>query len=245
MKRFIPTLLPALIPTLFGVALAIFATPALADLVINEARTDQSGTDDDEYFELYADGMSFADLSSYTYIVIGDGAAAAGSGVIENVTALSGSLNAGEFLLVAEDSDTFGAAADIIATLNFENGDNVTHMLVQDFTGSNGQDLDTNDDGVLDATPWSAIIDDFAIAEFLGDLVYSTNLVTTGNGFQAAHAYRDVDGTAGTWQVGAFDPLNGNDTPGSTNNPSSVPEPGTATLIGLAFLAFGFVRFRK
>ncbi len=236
MKRFLPTI--------FSVALALLATPALADLVINEARIDQSGSDLDEYFELYADGMSFGDLSSYTYIVIGD-SPGGGAGVIENVTALSGSLNAGEFLLVAEDGDTFGAAADIIATLNFENGDNVTHMLVQDFTGSNGQDLDTNDDGVLDATPWSAIIDDFALFEFLGDPVYSTNTITTGGGFSAAHVYRDVDGAAGAWQIGAFDPLNGNDTPGSTNNPSSIPEPGTATLIGLAFLALGFVRFRK
>lgn len=229
--------------SVFSIILAFFVTPALADLVINEARIDQSGTDTDEYFELYADGMSYGDLSIYTYIVIGDGAG--GMGVIENVTGLTGSLNAGEFLLVAEDGDTFGVVADIIATMNFENGDNVTHMLVQDFTGSNGDDLDTNDDGVFDSTPWSAIIDDFALSEFMGDLIYSSNTITTGTGFVAAHVYRDVDGVAGVWQAGAFDPLFGNDTPGSTNTPSSIPEPTAATLIGLAFLAIGFVRYRK
>jgi len=39
----------------------------------------------------------------------------------------------------------------------------VTFLLVKDFTGSSGQDLDTDNDGVLDVTPWSEMVDSVAI----------------------------------------------------------------------------------
>ncbi len=56
----------------------------------------------------------------------------------------------------------------------FESSDNQTYMLVMDYSGtdtfqgrapnqgSGGQDLDTNDDGTLDVTPWSSVIDSVA-----------------------------------------------------------------------------------
>src|SRR5437762_3102236 len=37
--------------------------------------------------------------------------------------------------------------------------DNLTMMLVENFTGAVGQDLDTNNDGVFDITPWTVIDD--------------------------------------------------------------------------------------
>ena len=43
------------------------------------------------------------------------------------------------------------------------NSDNVTHLLVTDFVGNNGDDLDTDDDGVLDITPWNTIVDCVAL----------------------------------------------------------------------------------
>ena len=57
------------------------------------------------------------------------------------------------------------ASADLTTTLNFENSDNVTHLLVGGFTGSDGDDLDTNDDGVLDVIPWFAELDRIALVE--------------------------------------------------------------------------------
>src|SRR5690606_23572536 len=42
-----------------------------------------------------------------------------------------------------------------------ENG-TVSLLLVQNFTGALGNDLDTNDDGVFDVTPWTALVDSIA-----------------------------------------------------------------------------------
>lgn len=55
---------------------------------------------------------------------------------------LTGSaIPAGGFFVAAEP--TFGlGTADFTTGLNFENSDNVTHLLVRGFTGSNGDDLD-------------------------------------------------------------------------------------------------------
>ena len=42
--------------------------------------------------------------------------------------------------------------------ISFENSENVTYLLVNGFTGVLGDDLDTNDDGTLDATPWRVLL---------------------------------------------------------------------------------------
>ena len=42
------------------------------------------------------------------------------------------------------------ATPDVLTNINLENNDNVTHMLVASFTGSVGDELDTNDDCVMD-----------------------------------------------------------------------------------------------
>ncbi|MFK7768886.1 MAG: PEP-CTERM sorting domain-containing protein [Mariniblastus sp.] len=218
---------------LIAVMFSVFANSVSADLYINEIRIDQVGSDTDEYFELFADGMTI-DLSTYTYLVIGDGTG--GSGVIENATGLTGTLNTDDFFLVAESSFTLSDASfvDQTSTLGFENGDNVTHMLVQDFTGATGDDLDTDDDGTFDVTPWSSIEDSIAILEEVGggDLVYSTNTIGPNGTFVPAHVFRDVDGAAGAFQIGNFDPADGGDTAGFTNF-SGVPEPGSLTVLGL------------
>jgi len=49
-----------------------------------------------------------------------------------------------------------------------QKGDNATYLLVQNFTGTLGDDLDFiggDGDGVLDSTPWSAVIDAIGIKE--------------------------------------------------------------------------------
>ena len=47
-------------------ALMLMATPAVAQVAINEIRIDQTGTDNDEYFELYKPGGG--SLAGYTYL---------------------------------------------------------------------------------------------------------------------------------------------------------------------------------
>src|SRR5690606_1169793 len=141
------------------VLVAMLPATAHAQVFINEVRVDQQGTDTDEYFEL--SGPAGTSLDGLTYLVIGDNPTAR-SGLIEAVISLAGqSIPAGGYFLVAETSPlpTFGATADFTATLLFEDTDNVTHLLVDGFTGSSNDDLDTDDDGTLDVTPWTSVVD--------------------------------------------------------------------------------------
>jgi hypothetical protein len=170
---------------------------------INEIRIDQTGADNDEYFELY--GTGGASLNGLTYLVIGDGTV--GSGVIEAVVNLTGQTIPGDGFFVAAEATFSLAVADMTTSLNFENSDNVTHLLVQGFSGSDGQDLDTDDDGTLDITPWTSIVDSVALLATTsgGDLVYSSTTVGPDGSFVPGQVHRCPDGT-GSWNIGDFGP---------------------------------------
>jgi hypothetical protein len=199
---------------------------------INEIRTDQNGVDDDEYFELA--GPSGEPLNDLTYLVIGDGPG--GSGVIEEAQGLTGeSIPPDGFFLAVEGTFTIGggqASADLntgVNGLNFENDDNVTHLLVRDFTGMDGQDLDTNDDGVLDILPWSEVVDSIALVLSPNppvgtEFTYGANAIGPDGGVVPKHVFRCPD-QSGAWQIGIFDPIEVDDTPGSANDCMDEPIP--------------------
>ena len=201
---------------LLAVLLAAFllATPVAANPLINEIRIDQSGTDNDEYFELI--GMPGDPLDGLTYLVIGDGAG--GSGTLEAVVDLTGSvIPASGFFVAAEGTFTLGTA-DLTTTLAFENSDNVTHLLVTGFSGANGDDLDTDDDGMLDVTPWTTLVDLIALVEednppASTEFHYGPPQVGPDGGFVPGHSYACPQG----WFVGTFDPIGTTDTPGADN----------------------------
>ena len=184
------------------------------DISINEIRIDQPSTDNDEYFELA--GNAGASLDGLTYLVIGDGASADGSGVIENVTDLSGqTIGSTGFFVAAESSFTLGSA-DLVTGLNFENSDNVTHLLVAGFSGASGDDLDVDDDGTLDVTPWTEMLDLIALVEEENppsstEYHYGPPSVGPDGFFVPGHAYLCEDG----WRIGEFG--GGDDTPGAEN----------------------------
>lgn len=210
---------------------ALFYQSAAHAILINEIRIDQTGTDTDEYFELM--GNANESLDGLSYLVIGDGSG--GSGVIESVTHLSGySLSAGGLFLAAESSFTLAPQVDLSTTLGFENSDNVTHLLVNGFSGSLGDDLDGDDDGVLDMVPWLNILDSVALLESTtsGERVYSSVHLGPTGGLVPAHVYRAAQG--GPWQMGSMTP--GQDTPGAHN--MAVPEPASLALflLGLLYL---------
>ena len=197
------------------------ATQAFAQTAINEIRIDQTSTDNDEYFELV--GTPGASLDGLTYLVIGDGTVA--SGVIEAVVDLTGQVIAGTgFFVAAEATFTLGMA-DFTTSLNFENSDNVTHLLVQSFTGSVGDDLDAGDICVLDSEPWAAVVDGVALIEepnppagtecHYADVLGLPTVGPDGS-FVPGQVGRDPDGT-GPWIIGLFDPASGTDTPGASN----------------------------
>ncbi len=194
---------------------------------INEVRTDQNSSDTDEYFELL--GLAGDDLDGLTYLVIGDGSS--GSGTIEAVVDLAGGVIPADGTFLAAESSFSLATADMTTSLNFENGDNVTHVLALGFTGSNGDDLDTDDDGVLDVLPWTIVLDAISIVAnpTSGDKYYASSLTTplstavdvgpAPGGFAPAHVYRcTAGGATQDVRIGEFF-INGLrlDTPGELN----------------------------
>lgn len=208
-----------LLIALATIAALIPATTAIAageGLTINEIRIDQPSTDTDEFFEL--SGEADASLDGLTYLVIGDGTG--GSGVIEAVVDLDGiAIDADGLFLAAESSFTLGTP-DLETSLDFENSDNVTHLLVTDFAGSNGDDLDTDDDGTLDTTPWATIVD--SVALYVSDdseLYYSSTVVGPDGDFVPGHVFDCDDG----WRIGDFG--GADNTPGESNVCETEPEP--------------------
>jgi len=178
---------------------------------INELRIDQSGSDVDEYFELK--GQPSSALDGLTYIVVGDGSG--GSGVVESISDLSGLAIPADGVFLAGENSMSIAVPDATMTLGFENSDNVTHMLVSNFTGTLQEDLDFDDDGVFDVTPWDAIIDSVSLVETptSGDQYYSSNTVGPDGTNVPGHAvFCDDTG----WQIGGWDISS--DTAGDENN---------------------------
>jgi hypothetical protein len=206
-----------------GLSLLLLAVPLVSGaVVINELRTDQTGTDNDEYFELFGTGGE--SLDGVSYLVIGDGP----TGVIEEVTDLTGNVvQPTGYFLVAEATFSL-ATADLTTDINFENSDNVTHLLVSGFTGNLGDNLDPDANGRLDSTPWAALLDCVALIEeatvpptgteweYASDLGYP--VVGPDGSYVPGQVYRYGDGT-GPWTIGVFDPLGATDTPGSQNIP--------------------------
>ena len=196
----------------------LLTTAAFAqDLQINEIRIDQFSTDNDEYFELV--GPPGLSLDGYGYVVIGDGGGAGIGGGIDAAIPLDGYvIPADGYLLIAESSFTL-ATADYTTSINFENSDNVTHLLVEGTLPASGDDLDTDDDGVIDAAPWNSVIDGIALVETptAGELYYDNlpNTVAIGpdGNFVPAHVYRCILGL----QIGDFFPGADTETPGERN----------------------------
>lgn len=177
---------------------------------LNEIRIDQSGSDNDEYFEL--SGSNNELLTGLSYLVIGDGAG--GSGVVEAVVDLSAEqLDSNGLFVAAESIFTLGTA-NLVTSINFENSDNVTHLLVRDFSGLVNDDLDVDDDGTLDSTPWTEIVDSVGLRENdSGELLYSSTIVGPDGTFVPGHVFLCDDG----WRIGSFT-VGENDTPGAVND---------------------------
>jgi len=216
-------------------------------VLINEIRVDQPGADVSEYFELV--GTPGDTLNTLTYLVLGDGGGG-GTGVIEAVISLNGfTIPADGHFLAAENTFALGAGLSLVdlnlgsdPALNFENDDTVTHLLVKDFTGVLGQDLDSNDDGVLDLMPWGTIFDGVGLLDNAlpptGEFSYAAGLGLPNLGPVGSDpphfVFRLPDG-AGPFQIGNSDPAASNDTPGAPNAvAAAIPEPMSGVLLGAA-----------
>lgn len=188
--------------------------PPTFDALLSEIRTDSPGTDLEEYFELSGSGS----LEGVWYVVLGDFGFTDPSGVVEMALDLSGrGFGPSGLFVAAEGTFTLGTA-NLIANMHFENDDNVTHMLVREFTGSLGQDLDVNNDGVLEFTPWSSVLDAVGFVDDLDFLIaghiYAN--VSVGPGLLGAPAHLIKCPASGNWLAGHKDALVV-DTPGAAN----------------------------
>ncbi|MEN0051079.1 MAG: T9SS type A sorting domain-containing protein [Bacteroidota bacterium] len=215
---------------------SLLAYSSFAQLRISEIRIEQPGTDDDEYFELQNMTSSDIDLDDpacdYSYIVIGDGSSSAGSGVIEAVIDLTGTIPASGFYVVAEPTFSIGVENQT-SNLSFENSDNVTHLLVKNFTGSNGDDLDSDNDCSLDAAFPGTIIDGVALIESMNGMSvppsgteceYGTDLSLPLVGPNGSSVPSQVgrNPLTGDWVIGELSISLGTDTPGGINTPLPV-----------------------
>ena len=147
----------------------------------------------------------------------------------------SGGWQRRRLLLICADTFTLApiALTDLIPEggVNLENSDNITLALVTNFSGSLEQDLDTDDNGTLDATPWLGVVDAVGSVENTDtppsgtEWSYATSLggedVGPDTTFAPAHIWRCPDSLA--WSIGIFDPT----------RVSSKTPPVLATLIAM------------
>ena len=200
--------------------------------VINEFSASTVGTDV-EYVEIH--GAPGTDYSTFTVLEI-EGDAASPTGTVDEVI----------------DVETTGANGLWLANLAanaLENG-TLTLLLVENFTGAIGDDLDTNGDGVLDVTPWDSVVDAVAVNDGgAGDLTYGTPVLGVGYdglAFAPGGASRIPDGvdtdTAADWVRNDFDlagipgftgtPVEGEalNTPGAPNALVEPPPPAAVLI---------------
>ncbi len=206
------------------------ACPNNTDVRITEIRIQQPGDNFDEYFELQ--GVPGTPLGDLTYIVLGDGPQGQ-SGWIECVVPLAGkkiretpAADGKGYFLCTENTFTLRPLSEVDLvltpnTLNFEVDDNVTHMLVKGFTGAINDDLDPDNDGVLDITPWALLVDKVAIIRqhnppTTTEWHYGPPVVGPSGGTSPGHVAL-CPSTPPEWRIEAFDPAVGDDTPGEPN----------------------------
>ena len=116
--------------------------------------------------------------------------------------------------------------ADAIGTLNFENSDNLTFLLVTGFTGTSADDLDADDDWTLDYTPWASVVDEVAFVETVdtGDAYYSAVTVGPDGTYVPGHAAF----CGGSWHVLDFDICLEFESPGHPADAECRPVPNDA-----------------
>ncbi|WP_118135759.1 ExeM/NucH family extracellular endonuclease [Oceanicella sp. SM1341] len=195
---------------------------ATVPLLINEMQVSTSSTDW-EFAELF--GAAGASLDGWSLVGLdGD---SGDSGTVDLAISLDGaSIGAdGLFLLASPAAESaYGVTADLaIADNSFENG-NSTYMLVRDFTGAVGDDLDTDDDGTLDATPWAEAGDAVSFTDG-GGTAYAAAVIGPDGSFLPSGGFRD--GNGGAWSEAPLNFSTPDGTPGADNPASEDPgDPG-------------------
>ena len=142
-----------------------------ATIQINEIRLDQTGNDKDQYIEIA--GPANASLDGLTYIVIGDEVQTKvpdAQGRVQLAISLNGqNLGPDGLFVIAKTNFSLGAA-DLTTHFTMKQIGNCTHALVSGFTGYVGQELDFFDDGIIDVTPWTSVVDKVGLRRKSGNV---------------------------------------------------------------------------
>lgn len=150
--------------------------------VINEFVLNHVGTDFNEYVEILGDPNT--DLFN-VWVLSLEGDSESNRGTIDAAVRFG-------------TTDANGIITTLYQNNRFENGTN-TLLLVENFTGAEGGDLDSNNDGVLDSTPWDQILDSVAVSDGgSGDVTYSPVVLAPnfdGGSFTVGGASRLPNGT--------------------------------------------------
>lgn len=265
---------PKLFAMVCGIAAIGFAQSVQGAITLNEIFINPPGTDNgQEFIEIRSTTGGVESMTGLSLIILeGDGTNPGLVDVVLNLTAFSTGTNG--LFLWRDAVSTISPAAEVGTVINIadftpdlENG-SFTFLIVSDFTGALAQDLDTDNNGILDVTPWTSVIDAVGFIENDGaaNVAYAAPLGFTNlgpdAGFNADVLLRDS--TTGTWLFGdvlgtnpggpyTMDPTIGRSsfgaigtetlTPGGTNF-STVPEPTRALFLSLSFIGFIFRRRR-
>ncbi|MBX7103561.1 MAG: hypothetical protein K1X57_05745 [Gemmataceae bacterium] len=152
-------------PGLAGNRLECRTVPAF---LINELYVNPPGIDDNREFVeiLSTTGGAETSLAGIALVEVGGNPLVAGK-ILSDVH-LSGVVTGQNGLLLLGENyaslgTPWGAQVSGLTSLgdltSKFNNDNFTLLLVEGYTGAVGQDLDVNDDGVLDSTPWTGVLD--------------------------------------------------------------------------------------
>ncbi|ELR73904.1 Chitinase [Fulvivirga imtechensis AK7] len=155
-------------------------TSTATNPVINEFVFNHTGTDTNEFVEIL--GQPSTDYSHLWLLEIeGDSPS---TGIIDEAIQLG-------------TTDAQGFWSTGMLSNAFENG-TVSLLLVSNFTGSVGDDIDTDDDGIVDVILWDELLDNIGVNDAgAGDLNYFGQVLTPdfdGSSFTVGGASRIPDG---------------------------------------------------
>ncbi|MBM2578099.1 hypothetical protein JQC91_17465 [Jannaschia sp. Os4] len=183
-----------------------------ADVSINEFRISSAdGGDTSNFVELKTDPG--ASLEGLTLLAVSgefapgqvdaaidlSGAVADADGIVLIANALNPALGEGD--VAVEGLDFFGSPQ--------------TFLVVEGFTGAQGDDLDADDDGTVDAAPWTSLVAGLSLedGDDRADVNYADAVLPADGSFTPAAAARGEDGAFALLPFGD----QGGDTPGAPN----------------------------
>lgn len=199
------------------------ATATTSAVAINELRMRDSANDNvsNNFLEIFATGGAGSrSLSGLTLVAL---SSEFSPGLINFAVDLSSAVtDANGFVLIADDGTTATVDPGDVIRSDLDLFDTPsTFLIVSGFTGTEGSDLDIDNVGGLDTTPWTSIIDSVSLdRSTLASQNYSPTIVASADA-DAPAGVRRVPNGIGSYEILSFT-SNVLDTPGASNTSTGV-----------------------